>query len=365
MNRFPLRTFMFLALASIATTSASAQTARIVRGVVTDSASRQPLAGALVDIRSATLRITDRTDEEGNFRIRGIPPGQYQVVVLRIGYGEVRRDIEVAGRDVELRLSMRAIAQRLDVFRVRGDITAIYGMVGTLPDLLPLSGTRVQVLGADKEQVTDSTGGFFIPVKDPGTYMVRMTRDGYAERLFPIEVPRNRATDASRMLDPGVGSAPGLDFVFKELDARLRMRSAATSAFVPGAEIRRGGNNLVDGIRASPSFTSRGLMLADSACVFVNGIPRPGVSLESFFPEEIEAVEVYAQAGGAPQPMGVASGDRSNVLATGWPPRAKCGKMFRRDGAGGSNYRPERASRAEIGTMNSGKAIYIVVWLRK
>jgi hypothetical protein len=248
---------------------------------------------------------------------------------------------------------------------VRGDITAIYGMVGTLPDLLPIAGARVQVLGADKEHATDSTGGFFIPLKDPGTYIVRMTREGYAERMFPIEVPRNRAADASRMLDPGQAPAKGLDAFYKDLDTRLRQRAAANSAIVTGAEIRRGGSNVPDGLRSSAVFNARGLRLADSACVFVNGIPRPGVSIESFFPEEIEAVELYAQSSGSPMPVGVPSGDRSNSLAMSWPRGASCGKMFRRDGARGESKRPEPLSRAEVGDTRTGKAIYIVVWLRK
>jgi hypothetical protein len=356
---------VFVSMVSIASGAAGAQATRIVRGVVTDSASRQPLAGALVEVRSAAVRATDRTDEEGNFRIRGIPAGQYQVAVLRIGYAEVRREIEVAGRDVEIRLSMRAIAQRLDAFHVRGDITAIYGMVGTLPDLLPVAGARVQVLGADKEHVTDSTGGFFIPLKDPGTYIVRMTREGYAERMFPIEVPRNRAADASRMLDPGEAPAKGLDGYYKDLDTRLRTRAASNSAVVTGAEIRRQGRNVPDGLRSSAVFNARGLRLADSACVFVNGIPRPGVSLESIFPEEVEAVELYAHSGGAPMPIGVPTGDRSNSLALSWPPGASCGQMFRRDGAQGTSKRPEPLSRAEVGDTRTGKAIYVVVWLRK
>jgi hypothetical protein len=347
--------------------TAGAQGSRVVRGVTRDSATSQPLAGALVEIRSPSFRATDRTDEEGNFRIRGVPSGVYQLSVIRIGFAEVRLSLDVAVRDENLNILMLPAATRLDAFRVRGDISAIYGMVGTLPDLLPLKGARVQVLGANKAVTTDSSGGFFIPVSEPGTYLVRMTREGYQERVFPIEVPRDRAVDGSRMLDPGAGGPPGAEVLYKDLDQRLRLRASANAALVPGAEIRRGGTTIVDGLRASPSFFSKGLRIADSVCLFVNGVPRPGVSPEAFRPEEVESVEVYGltQGGGASaNPAGssfntgtVSTGDRSNRLAEQWPRRATCGQIMDR------SFTTSR--RLPTSGMDTGKAHFMVIWLRK
>ncbi len=347
-----------VALIAVCATAVHAQGPQIVRGVVRDSASGQPLAGALVELRSATDRATDRTDEEGNFRIPRVAPGSYELSVLRIGFAEARRRVEVGSRDPAIEVRMRPIPQRLSAFRVRGDISAIYGMVGTLPDLLPLAGARVQVIGADTAIVTDSTGGFFIPVKAAGQYFVRMTHDGYAERFFPIEVPSGRAVDGSRLLDPGVAPPRGLDVLFTDLDHRMRQRAASNAAVVPGAEIRKAGATLIDGLRGSPSFASKGLRIVDSACVFVNGLARPGVSLEAFRPEEIEAVEVYGEAAGSSLPGGgVPTGDRSRTLAMSWPARAPCGRVFDR------SFLIARPS--PLGSSNTGKAFFVVVWLRK
>jgi hypothetical protein len=341
------------------TSQLQAQAARTVRGVIRDSSTNQPLAGALVDLRSATYRATDRTDEEGNFRIRGVAPGSYQVSVLRIGYAEAKRDLEVGARDLEITVGMRPIAQRLDAFRVRGDISAIYGMVGTLPDLLPISGARVQVIGAQKEVTTDSTGGFFIPVGEPGTYMVRMTREGYAERFFPIEVPRGRAVDGSRMLDPGTAPAKGMDVLYVDLDSRLRMRATGASAIIPGAEIRRAGTQLIDAMRASQSFSARGLRFATTACLFVNGLPRPGASIDMFRPEEVESVEVYAFSG-------TGTADRSRNLEQAWPSGAPCGPTgaTRMVGAAGGSRMNSREGNL-TGPIQSGIVRYVVIWLRK
>lgn len=317
---------------------------RTLRGVIVDSASGQAIAGALVDLRSGTFRATDRSDEEGNFRIRAVPDGQYGVSVLRIGFAESRWSITIAG-DTSVTVRMRSAAQRLDAFRVRADVSAIYGMVGTLPDLLPIQGARVQVIGAKKEQVTDSTGGFFMEVKEPGMYMVRMTREGYADRMFNISVPRGRAVDASRMLDPGVGMAKGRDVLFVDLDQRMRMRATGNSAIVAGAELRAAGTNLFDALRASRSFNAPGLRFGLTACVFVDGVPRPNLPLEAYRPEDIESVEVY----------GVSlrgTGDRSNNLQNSWPRGAGCGTVDRTVGYSSN-------------AIQSGLVKYVVIWLKK
>jgi hypothetical protein len=354
----PFWAALTLVALSAGTATVEAQASRTVRGVIRDSSTNQPLAGALVDLRAAAYRATDRTDEEGNFRIRGVPPGSYQVSVLRIGYAEARREIEVGGRDVDVTLAMRPNAQRLDAFRVRGDISAIYGMVGTLPDLLPLTGARVQVIGAQKEVTTDSTGGFFIPVSEPGMYMVRMTREGYAERFFPIEVPRGRAVDGSRMLDPGTSAARGMDVLYVDLDQRLRSRSTGSSAILTGAEIRRAGNQLIDAMRATESFNARGLRFAQTACLFVNGLPRPGASVDMFRPEEIESVEVYANSGSG-------TGDRSRMLERAWPSGAPCGQTGLTRTVGAAPGGAMGSMQGATGPMQTGIVRYVVIWLRK
>ncbi len=348
-----------LALASLAT----AQGARTARGVVRDSASGTPLGGALVEFRSSAERRVDRTDEEGGFRIAGLPAGRYQLSVVRIGFREWRGEIEISARDGFLAVAMTAVPQRLDAFRVRGDISAIYGMVGSLPDLLPVTGVRVQVIGANTTQVTDSTGGFFIPVDPPGLYMVRMTREGYAERMLTIDVPRGRAVDASRLLDPGPSPAKGLDGLYKDLDRRIRLRSGSSSALVPGSEIRRAGTSLIDALRASPTFNTRGFRFSDSTCVFVNGMPRPGVTPDAFLPEEIESVEVYGAVAGyigsvrSPGFAAGATGDKSGSLGDRWPPRAPCGYN--------SGRRLAPMSTSPTGPMQSGTVKFVVIWLRK
>lgn len=326
--------------AAVAPLVGGAQGSHLVRGIMRDSASTVPIAGALVDLRGATLRVTSRTDEEGNFRFRSVPAGRYQISVFRIGFSELRRELDLGARDTTLLLPMVAISQRLNAFRVRGDIAAIYGMIGTLPDLLPLKDARIEVLGATKSHLTDSTGGFFIPLEKPGTYLVRMTHPAFQQRLFSIEVPGDRAVEASRMLDPGEPSHPGLEGLYRDADQRLRTRGM-NSGFVPGAELRRGGAALKEALESSRSFTMNGLRIGPTACVFVNGMFRPNASLDMFRPEEIEAIEVYASGG----------------EKTGWLAKQANGKC------GVSALLGATEMRAPTATANQVR--YYVIWLRK
>ena len=327
-----------VAVSALVTSQGFAQRPHAIAGVVRDSISRQPLAGAMVDVRSASLRLTARTDEAGAFRFGGLLSGRYTYSVLRIGFAEQAGEIDLSdrSRDAAVEIEMRPVAQTLDAFRVRGDIAAIYGMVATLPDFRPVAGATVQVLGGSQAVTTDSAGGFFVPADNPGLYMVRITAEGFADRLFNIEIPRGRAVEASRLLDPG---SPGFDGPYQDLAQRLRYRSMS-SALVPGADVRHAGSNVIDGLQGSPTFARQGLRFGPSVCLFVNGVPRPGATIEAIRVEEVEAVEVYAS-----------SGDRSGELGRQWPSGAPCGQIFR-------SFTRRSGSTANI-------VRYVVIWLRK
>lgn len=330
-----------IAVSALASSQAVAQRPHAIAGIVRDSVTRQPLAGAIVDVRSASLRLTARTDEAGAFRFGGLLSGRYTYSVLRIGFAEHTGEIDLSdqARDATVDIEMRPIAQVLDAFRVRGDIAAIYGMVATLPDFRPVAGATVQVLGGSRAFTTDASGGFFVPVDNPGSYMVRITAEGFVSRLFNIEIPRGRAVEASRLVDPGPAEPAGFEGVYQDLAQRLRYRSMS-SALVPGADVRSGGSNVIDGLQASPAFSRQGLRFGSSVCLFVNGVPRPGATVEAIRVDEVEAVEVYA-----------ASGDRSGELGRQWPSGAPCGQIFR-------SFTQRTGSTANI-------VRYVVVWLRK
>jgi hypothetical protein len=80
----------------------------VVVGVVTSLPTRQPLGGALIEIAGTNRRAT--TDSAGNFRIGGIPGGDFTVKTRAIGYEAATMAISIAvGGTVRLDLELRPL----------------------------------------------------------------------------------------------------------------------------------------------------------------------------------------------------------------------------------------------------------------
>ncbi|MDQ6881313.1 MAG: carboxypeptidase-like regulatory domain-containing protein, partial [Pseudomonadota bacterium] len=87
---------MARASAPAADTTGAVATARgAVTGVVVDSVTRVAVAGAQVMLRATALGA--QTDVLGRYRIAGVPAGDYELLVRRIGYAAATRPIRVAG----------------------------------------------------------------------------------------------------------------------------------------------------------------------------------------------------------------------------------------------------------------------------
>jgi hypothetical protein len=269
---------------------------RVLRGVTRDSATGVPVAGALVQVRADSVFRTERSDDAGNFRF-SLPSATYRVTVLRIGYAERVMSFALGDRDTSLIIPMRSVATALDASRIVAGVPAIYGVVARLPDLLPIAGATVHVMGATKTVATDSAGRFFIDVGRPGNYLVRMTRDGFGEMLFPVEVPPARAVEASRMLEPSTRKpVPGMEHLFVAVDERLRSKGY-NAALIPASELKAsGGATLLEALPGARSMTLKGLRVGGGACIYLNG-HTTSMPLEAIDVNEVEAVEVYAGRG--------------------------------------------------------------------
>ena len=113
---------------------------------------------------------------------------------------------------------------------------------------------------------------------------------------------------------------------------------------------------LDDALRFTTSYLKSNLVLDDNACVFVNGVPKPGMTIHEFTAGEIEAVELYG--------LGQ---DYTNTLLDRWPPGLPCGN---------STVALPPASSRKFGLQPNGvssmrdlsndtKVRAIVIWLRK
>ncbi|MBP6771739.1 MAG: carboxypeptidase regulatory-like domain-containing protein [Gemmatimonadaceae bacterium] len=275
-----------------------------INGTVRSEADRTPLAGATVELSSARFTRRLRTDEGGRFRFGTVPVGTYRLSVLRLGYAPLSRQVSVVDADAELDVTLIPDARTLGAIVTQANVTAVFGGIGAAglnrnaAGERPLDiarGARVQVLGSGAETETDSTGRFFLEVKKPGRYLVRVSAPGLVPQVYSVDVPRNKAVDASRLIDSArVTVAERPEYLAKEMDKRLAWRPF-NSAIVTGDEVREYGGSLGSALQRSRGVASRGLRFGSSVCVFVDGIPRPGMSPDAIRPEEVEAIEVYGK----------------------------------------------------------------------
>lgn len=85
---------MFALLAILAPALLGAQTTGTVQGRVTDAGNGQPLANAQVRVEGTLLGAL--SDATGQYSVPNVPSGRRVIVARRIGYAEMRREVDVA-----------------------------------------------------------------------------------------------------------------------------------------------------------------------------------------------------------------------------------------------------------------------------
>ena len=294
----------------------AAQEPGTVRGIVRDAATERPLIGAIVTLRpqQGAARST-RTDDGGAFAFARVPAGTYSLGVQRLGYEPSLRTLDIAGDTEALIIGLSRMTQ-LDTVRVRAARQAIYGAVARAADMQPITDAYVQLLGtsATNRIKVDSTGQFFIPVRSPGPYVVRATAKHYSANTVSVTVPSNDGAEVAMLLDTATASNNRLEMAFSDFRDRM-LRAGSYAAVVPRTEVTRNAEaDLLTALQLSPSFVVKNLRFGDTACVFVDGRARVGMSLKAVDPADVEAVEVYS-----------AKGERSGTLSRQWPANMPCG----------------------------------------
>ena len=288
--------------------AAGAQTIT-VRGSVLDSATQQTMTGAIVSLRSGARLISVRADETGAFVISGVSAGNSTLSARRLGYLQVEWAVNLV-HDTTVTLVLRPTARVLAPVRVGASGEGIWGVIGRADDLQPIAGAKVFVVGSATSVETDAAGQYFVPLKRPGRYMVRVTSNGYAEEILPVIVKENQVVESSELLE-GSSRKPLPIGAWMDFDYRLRWASPTQSVLVTGAEVRAAGATIRDALASTPEFVLKGLRWAPrSACVFLNGAPKPGMTVDAINVEDIRAIEVYG---------------KEKTLANLWPRNGMCG----------------------------------------
>jgi carboxypeptidase family protein len=310
--RATMSALVALALSSV---QASAQArAGSISGIVQDERAR-PLDQATVVLDPSDTARMVLTNASGRFRIGGVSTATHTLRVVRVGYVPEERTFSVPPEGIVLTIVMHRITE-LDTVPVRAARLGIYGTVITR-DASPIADASVDIMGGRASAKTTATGRFELPGVKEGAYLVYIRRKGYNSRVLSVVVPRDGGAKLAVALDTLSGPSfdKRLSMPLSEFDSRARARGRL-SAVIPRQEFSgRYGMSLKDALRFTASFLKSGLVISDdTTCVFVDGLPKPGLTLNAFSAGEVLAVEVYG--------LGQ---DHTNTLMDRWPARMPCG----------------------------------------
>lgn len=271
-----------------------------VTGTVRDDVGR-PVRDALVVLDAETVPMRVRTGVDGRFRIDRVPVGGHELQVVRIGFRPHRSRITVTETGIDVPVTMEVAPVLLDTIAVRVSRTGIHGIVTTrgislLPHApRPLRGAIIEVLNTPYRSTTAADGRFSLGQISEGAYSLLVRIDRYQSRIVSAYVPPEGGLDLNIVLDSTIADWQRReDMEMREISRRLR-EASNPSAFVSAVElVGPEGMTLKDALRAAPSALSRGLLARDDiTCIYVNGDPRPGMTVADFLAEDVHAVEVY------------------------------------------------------------------------
>jgi len=239
----------------------SAHTAAIA-GLVRDSTGA-PIGDAEVVL--GALQRGARTDAQGWFTLEGVPPGEYQIHVQRLGYAWVEfRWAARAGERTEVAVTMPVAPRVFDSVVVEGRAPRSSAGGAQLSGLVvdttgvQLPGVQVQVIGSGLTMTTADNGRFLFAGLAQGTYLLRARRIGFAPVTVSVWVGAGaRNAIAVRMKSLGVMldtvkvlAASGFgknESAWKDFDARIRWSHASTrSVTLMGADLAKLGKLPLD-----------------------------------------------------------------------------------------------------------------------
>jgi Carboxypeptidase regulatory-like domain len=330
-----------------------------VRGVVRNETGR-PIEHALVLLEPAGANRQARTDREGRFSFLGVSPGQRTIRATFVGYRPNDRTVEVPRGTIDVEIILERAVTTLTGVEVTAKRSGLHGSVIAKDSLLPVPDARIEVLGARSSDTTDADGAFNFPKLKPGSYIVRVRHTRFESRNVSIVVPTEGATQLDLVVERGILSRDAhMEQLYREMDQRLQWKGLS-SAMISREELKGLPTTGVDAaLFAVPQVMKASFYPGregwESACLFVDGVARPGARISDFAIEQIEAIEVYGP------PMG--RSDPSKTLESRWPPRAMCGI------ASGPRLAFEggRAdAKAAAGLSRSALPMqFVVIWLRR
>jgi hypothetical protein len=267
--------------------------ASIFAGVVRDT--RQiGVQGADVTLSKLQKRVM--TDDDGRFRLDGVPAGKYVVRVRRLGFVPLEAEIEVAKDGGTAELTLAPLSRYLAPTIVTATAGGLGGAVGDT-GYASVADAVVRVLGNDWTARTDSEGRFFMPVPS-GSYMVSITKPSFRDRVVSVTIPADSGRHLAIQIEPQLLPIPVREANnLANLSIRLAQRNPRRQPFYTHDDLVRGGFKwVIDAVRAG------GMFYYDMECKAVrNGGPST-VELGALTADEVEAVEILGSVASTPPP---------------------------------------------------------------
>jgi hypothetical protein len=319
-------------------TPASAQSdSRMLRVFVTDADS-VPLSYTQVIVRAGGGLLPLRTDDIGELSLSLPREGNATLEFKRIGYATTSREfaLPLSATRIHVRLE-RVAAYSLQRVTVRGG-PLFTGLVADRSTQTPVAGARISLGAGTRVTYSDSLGQFVLPAGTDTRATLIVSARGFATRVEAEMLVTGREEFLVLLDSLTRVSNRDKQYAF-DIQQRMRRRGV-NSAAIGARELRATATPyLIDALQRSPSMATRGLRVTPSACLFIDGVPSPGQTLESFQTTRVRLVEVY----------GVES-DLTASLRDEWPKDAPCGWV---------------SALTSAETQMSGSANRVAIWTKR
>jgi hypothetical protein len=309
-HRVPDVQLVALAILAFAPAALSAQS---LSGTVTNESAR-PIEQAHVLLDPGNGQREIRTDRDGAFRFIGVPPGTHRLRVLRIGFQPLDTAVAItAAGPNEIAVTLSRLTS-LNEIAVKTRALGVYGTVVERDSIRPIAGARLELMGGRLHDTTDASGAFHMVGARPGSYMLRISHELYDTRIVSLRIPSDTGVGIDIALRPGNSRVDThMEGLWVDMAQRINWKGV-NAAFVAREELVGRGNSLDLALRFAPNFAKPGLVIDERACVFIDGMPRPGATIRVFAVDEVESVEAYG-----------VRGELTGTLMKRWPRGVPCG----------------------------------------
>ena len=279
---------------------------------------------ARIWVLAAWSDTTLRADWKGQAKLK-LNFSRIHVRATMIGYQPIERDVDVNTAELKETFVLAHVPQQLSTVSVAANWLGVRGLVGDSRAMLALPGATIRTQLGDQSVQSDSTGAFQLELREAKRTILVAEHAGFISRTLFVSLPAERAPDVTVLLAPGKTTTAVKTRLYD-----LRMRTAyldKKALILSRDDLDMTRKNLQEAFLDAELLKQKGLRVSNRVCVFVNGVPNPGVGLLDLNVGAVDFIEVYGQ-----------DGDHTDILRDRWRGRP-CGETNRVANPGASAIR--------------------------